>query len=151
VTLYADASVIVATVARQEASRLIDTFARNPWQTLLASDFALAESAAALAKLGRVERWSFDYAATLFEELDAWATLLTDPVEIEPSDIARASLLVRTPALSLRAPDAIHIAAAHRLGATLLTLDKSMARAAAALGVSHLNPAEAIAPGKPKD
>ena len=150
-TLYADASAIVATVSRQPNSRLVDPLVRNPWQVLIVSDFAMAESAAALAKLGRVERWSTAQAAGFFDELDAWATLLTELVEIEPSDLADANMFVRTPRVSLQAPDAIHIAAAHRLGATLLTLDKGMARAAAALGVSYLNPAEAFASGEPKD
>ena len=62
-----------------------------------------------------------------------------------------ATAFIRRPGVNLRAPDAIHIAAAQRLGATLLTLDNGMARAADALGVPYLNPAEAEAPGKPKD
>lgn len=62
-----------------------------------------------------------------------------------------ATAFVRRPDITLRAPDAIHIAAASRLGATLLTLDHGMARAAAALGVDHLNPADADASGEPKD
>ncbi|WP_269514217.1 type II toxin-antitoxin system VapC family toxin [Brevundimonas subvibrioides] len=150
-TLYADASAIVATVSRQPNSRLIDPLVRDPLQVLVVSDFALAESAAALAKLGRVEEWSTAEAAGFFEELDAWATLLTERVEIEPSDLADANMFVRMPRLSLRAPDAIHIAAATRLEATILTLDRGMARAATALGVPCLNPAEAEAPGEPKD
>lgn len=150
-TIYADASVIVATVSRQRNSRLVDPLVRDPWQLLIVSDFALAESTAALAKLGRVERWSTQQADNLFQELDAWAALLTEHVAIESSDVALAIRFVRVPQLSLRAPDAIHIAAAHRLGATLLTLDHGMARAAAGLGVPYLNPAEGLAPGEPKD
>ncbi len=150
-TVYIDASAIVAMVARQRNSSLVDPLVRDPWQSLTVSDFAMAESSGALAALGRSELWSAEQVATVFEELDAWATLLTEPVEIASSDIAEANLLIRRPGIVLRAPDAIHIAAAHRLGATLLTLDKGMARAAAALGVSYLNPAEAEAPGEPKD
>lgn len=150
-TLYIDASAIVATVARQKDRWLVDPLVREPQQSLTVSDFAMAESSGALAALGRGELWSADEVATIFDELDAWATLLTEPVEIVPSDIADANRLVRRAEMALRAADAIHIAAAHRLGATLLTLDNGMARAAAALGVPYLNPAEATAPGEPKD
>lgn len=70
---------------------------------------------------------------------------------IVSQDIEHATKFVRRRDLALRTPDAIHIAAAHRLGATLLTLDNGMARAAAALGVPYLNPAEDHALGEPKD
>lgn len=150
-TVYIDASAIVATVARQKYRRLVDPLIRDPWQALAVSDFALAESSGALSALARGELWPAEQVAATFEELDAWATLLTERVEIASSDIAEANLLVRRPGIALRAPDAIHIAAAHRLGATLLTLDNGMARAAAVLGVPYLNPAEAEAPGEPKD
>jgi predicted nucleic acid-binding protein len=83
--------------------------------------------------------------------LDRWALGVGEPMPIASPDVEQATQFVRRPELALRAPDAIHIAAAHRLGATLLTLDKGMARAAAALGVPYLNPAEAEAPGEPKD
>jgi predicted nucleic acid-binding protein len=66
-------------------------------------------------------------------------------VEIASTDIADAITFLRLPGLVLRAPDAIHIAAARRLGATLLTLDDGMARAAAVLDVPCINPAETSA------
>ena len=150
-TVYIDASAIVAAVIGQRNSGLVDPLVRDPGQLMTVSDFAMAESSGALAALGRGESWSAVQVAAMFEELDAWATLLTEPVEIASSDIADANLLIRRPGIALRAPDAIHIAAAHRLGATLLTLDKGMARAAAALGVPYINPAVAEAPGEPKD
>ena len=71
--------------------------------------------------------------------------------QIAPEDVALATTFIRLPGVSLRAPDAIHIAAGHRLGATLLTLDHGMARAAAEIGVPCINPAEADAPGDLKD
>ena len=150
-TLYVDASAIVATIARQANGGPVDSWVRKPREPLAVSDFALAETSAALAALGRRENWSASEVAELFGELDEWAVLLTEPVEIDYSDVAKANIIVRRPGIALRAPDAIHIAAAHRLGATLLTLDRGMARAAAALGVNHLNPAEAEWPGEPKD
>lgn len=117
----------------------------------MVSDFALAECSSALARLGRVDRWSDDLQHTAFEELDAWVDSMSERFQIAPEDVALATTFVRLPGVTLRAPDAIHIAAAQRLGATLLTLDHGMARAAAEIGVPCINPAEANAPGDLKD
>ncbi len=65
-------------------------------------------------------------------------------MEITSTDIADATAFVRLPGVALRAPDAIHIAAAQRVGATILTLDRGMARAADLLGVPCINPADEI-------
>lgn len=78
----------------------------------------------------------------MFVELSALSSGFADRVEIAPGDIAAATLLVRRHDLKLRAPDAIHIAAAERLTTTLVTLDINMAAAARALDLSCINPAE---------
>lgn len=56
-------------------------------------------------------------------------------VRVSSSDIDAARDLVRHIELKLRAPDAIHLATAQRLGATLATFDVTLASAARALGV----------------
>ena len=148
---YVDASVIVALISGEDSRPHVEVALRNAIDRVVVSDFALAESAASLARLGRFEHWSTELTGFVLEELDAWAAVVARRLEIVPEDIRHAEAFVRQPGISLRAPDAIHIAAAHRLGATLLTLDHGMARAAAALGVDHLNPADADAFGEPKD
>lgn len=148
---YADASVIVALIARQGASALVDPLLRNNGSQIMVSDFALAECSSALARLGRVDRWSEDLQRTSFDELDTWVDSMSERFQIAPEDVALATTFVRLPGIALRVPDAIHITAAHRLGATLLTLDRGMARAADLLGVPCINPAEAGAPGDLKD
>ena len=55
-TVYIDASAIVATVVKQRNSRLVDPLVRDPRQSMTVSDFAMAESSGALAALGRGER-----------------------------------------------------------------------------------------------
>jgi predicted nucleic acid-binding protein len=47
--------------------------------------------------------------------------------------------------LKLRAPDALHLAICRRLQARLVTLDNNLARAARALDVPCINPAETSA------
>ncbi len=150
-TLYLDASIVVALIASQDVSTPVHSLLDESQDDFILSDFAMAECSAALARLGRVDRWSSDLHQSVFAELDGWVDTMAEAVLVLPEDIGLATDFVRQPTVALRAPDAIHIAAAHRLGATLVTLDRGMARAAAALGVLNLNPAEADAPGEPKD
>ena len=141
----------MSVVAVEATSSAVDRVLTKTTGSLIVSDFCVAETSSAIARLVRVGEKSPLEAAHLYEELDAWVIDLAERLNIEPEDVALATDFIRDPRLSLRAPDAIHIAAAHRLGATLLTLDRGMARAAAALGVDHLNPADADASGEPKD
>ena len=149
--LYFDASALVAIIADEPSSQALYEALRSGDRLPLVSDLCRAEASAALAKRVRTGATALGDVDLYYADLDHWALNAGEPVEVSSGDIYRAAELVRHHDLSLRAPDAIHIAAAHRLDATLLTLDRGMARAAAALGVPHLNPAEAEAPGKPKD
>jgi predicted nucleic acid-binding protein len=151
VTLWLDASVVVSVMAAESTSLAVDRSLAEATGAILVSDFCVAETSAAIARLARTGQKSPADADRLFDELDEWIADLAERRIIEPEDVALAIDFVRQPGLSLRAPDAIHIAAAQRVGATLITLDKGMARAAALLGIPHLNPAEADAPGEPKD
>lgn len=149
--LYVDASAIVAIVGNEIASDVVEATLDRDGIMAIVSDLAVAESSAALARNGRVRRWSVVETDRFYRDLDVWASDAADAVAIAAADLGLATDFIRRPGIALRAPDAIHIAVAHRLGATLLTLDTGMARAAAALGVPYLNPAEADAPGEPKD
>ncbi len=139
---YVDASVVVAVVASEQSSSAVDAIINMPDTILLVSDFAFAESSAALARNGRVHGWTDHETRQVFDELDAWSLFMTEPVQIAPKDVADAAALVRDGNLVLRAPDAIHLAAARRLDVTILTLDRGMSRAASLLGVPCINPAD---------
>lgn len=150
-TLWLDASVLVSLITREPTSHQIDDLLYQEVNTPFVSDFCVAECSSVIARLVRIGVRTADEADELFQSLDLWIETASAPIDVEGDDIALATAFVRRPGVSLRAPDAIHIAAAHRLGATLLTLDRGMARAAAALGVDHFNPADADASGEPKD
>lgn len=141
-TFYVDASAIVAVVASEPTSALVDKLIRETSSTTFVSDFAMVECSAALAKNSRVKGRTMHEADNVYVELDAWSLVMAEQVDITSRDVADATTFVRRSGLALRAPDAIHIAAARRLGATLLTLDRGMARAATILGVSCINPAD---------
>lgn len=149
--MYMDASVLVALVRNEPTQPLLAGMMAPGKDTFYVSDLAIAEAAAGLAARARAQNAGPDLSTANFALLDEWPTKFAEAVEVEQTDIAAANRFVRRPDFALRAPDAIHIAAAHRLGATLLTLDRGMARAAAALGVSYINPVEAEAPGETKD
>lgn len=148
--MYLDASALVSMISGEPTAGAVRNQIRETDGPPLISDFATAESSAALAKLGRTGAFPVARLSELYSDLDEWALAAAEEVAIVSSDITTANALVRRSGVSLRAPDAIHIAAAYRLGATLLTLDRGMARAAAALGVPYLNLAEADAPANRK-
>jgi predicted nucleic acid-binding protein len=55
-------------------------------------------------------------------------------VEAGPADVAAGAAFLRRLEVNLRTPDAINIAIAQRVGATLVTFDTRMADSARALG-----------------
>ena len=149
--LYLDASALIAILTNEASRQKAFDAIRATDLFPLVSDFCRAECSATLAKLVRTNERSQDEVDLLYLVLDRWAQAVGEPTVVTATDVDNATLFIRRRDLALRAPDAIHIASAHRLGATLLTLDRGMARAAAALGVPCLNPAEVEAPGEPKD
>lgn len=71
-----------------------------------------------------------------FANFDAWTPRATQRVQSSAVDVRAAEAFIRRLDLSLRTPDAINIAIAQRLGATLATLDRRMAADAERLGLS---------------
>jgi uncharacterized protein len=71
---------------------------------------------------------------------DSWVARSAQRVEISAVDFDRADSILRRLDLPLVTPDAIHIAIAERLGATLVTFDQRMAASARALGMAVATP-----------
>lgn len=141
--VWLDANVLVALIIDESTSDSIAATLENLEHRPLVSDLAVAEASAAVARLARTGEKTRPEAETLFEELDLWVASASESVRMTPDDLADAITLVRQPDLALLTPDALHIAGARRLGLTLITLDKGMARAAKALGVDCMNPTAA--------
>lgn len=70
-----------------------------------------------------------------FGELDRFSNDPAERIETVPADIRAAEAFVRDLDTGLRAPDALNIAIAQRIGASLLTFDVKMAASARALGL----------------
>lgn len=75
-----------------------------------------------------------------FSLLDAWSARSATRVEISAVDVAVAETLLRRIDPPLQAPDAIHIAIAQRINATLVTFDRQMEAGARALGMTVAMP-----------
>lgn len=100
------------------------------------SDFAAAEVASAISLKKRMGRVDDDRAHQALARFDAWRANVASPVDLTAADVRVADAFVRRMDLPLRAPDAIHLAIATRLGVELATFDTQMARSAEALGVA---------------
>jgi predicted nucleic acid-binding protein len=135
VNVYPDASVLVALFTNDQFTSRARAFLTTYIPTLVVSDFACAEFASALSRRVRTKDLTVDEARVAFISFDSWLTRSTQHVETAAPDIGFAASVLRRLDLNLRTPDAINIAIADRLGATLATFDERMAIAARALGV----------------
>ena len=102
---------------------------------LVVSNFAAAEFSSVVARRVRMHACPVDDARNALLDLDLWSARWTQRVEIIPADVALADGYLRRFDVALLTPDALHIAAAERLRATLATFDRAMAAAAQKLGV----------------
>jgi predicted nucleic acid-binding protein len=102
---------------------------------VIISDFGQAEFVAALGRKVRSRALTEADAVAAIENFGHWTATSCQRVHVASGDIAQATFWLRQFDLNLRAPDAIHLATAHRLGAELATFDAGMAAAARRLGV----------------
>jgi predicted nucleic acid-binding protein len=135
-TAYLDASVLVALFTDDPLSGQADLLLRNRLPKVDISDFVAAEFVSAIGRRVRMEEISREQAGAVFAAFDAWAAQETRRIETISADIAAADAFLRRLDLNLRAPDAINIAIAQRLGADLMTFDEKMAASARTLGLT---------------
>ncbi len=81
-----------------------------------------------------------DDARSDLSAFDSWAARSVQSIEVTAADVAIATTFLRRLDLTLRTPDAIHLAIAQRIGATLVTFDQRMAMSARALGMAVATP-----------
>jgi len=76
------------------------------------------------------------HARAIFREFDSWLAQLGALPGIRSTDVTAAAGFLRRLDLNLRAPDALNIAIAQRLGTPLATFDERMAFASRLVGVA---------------
>ena len=134
--VYLDASVIAALLTNDALTGRARTFLQSRSLALFVSDYAAAEVASVIARRVRTGALTKAEARASFDNLDQWTLKFARPVETVSDDIAMAAGFIRRLDLTLRAPDAINIAIASRLGIALATFDKGMASCALTLGIT---------------
>ena len=130
VSVYLDVNVIVPLFAIDPLNERAEKALRGLHNDLIVSNFSrggvFRRDRAPRADARSARRRSADGVSNF----DTWCARHTRLVEIDGSDIAGATGLMRRLDLSLRTPDALHIAMVQRAGCKLLTFDRTMATAA---------------------
>ena len=134
-SVYLDASVLVALVMVDALTARADAFFRANTPVLIVSDLAAAEFASAVRRRVRTGDITSDEAHRGFSAFDMWTARATLREEMVTADVRAAGAFLRRLDLSLRTADALNIAIAQRIRAALVTFDQRMAASARALGV----------------
>ncbi len=133
-SVYLDTSVLVPLFIDDVFSFRAQALLREGGAQII-SDVAATEFASALGLRCRRKLLEIAEARAAFEDFDIWRSKVSQ-VESGPADLRAAESALRRLDLNLRAPDAIHIAIAQRIGAGLATFDARMAQCARALGAA---------------
>jgi uncharacterized protein len=144
---YLDASVLLPTLIAEPTTEAIYDRLGADDQELLISDFTAAEVASALSRLVRMALLAAADASARLADFDAWRAAMSFPVDIQASDARLAYIYVRRFEFGLRAPDALHLAIARRVGANLITLDRRLVTAGRELGIAVEVPTTSGEPG----
>lgn len=139
-TLYLDASVLVALFVIDPVAACAEAYLSAHPAVIVVSDFGAAEFSSAVARRVRMRDLTGGEGRLAFANFDDWTARSTSRENVIAVDIAAADRILRRLDVNLRTPDAIHIAIARRLDAVLLTFDRQMATAARALGMAVETP-----------
>lgn len=133
---YLDTSLLVAALTPEiETARVQRWLGSVDAETLAVSDWVSTEFSSALSiklRAGQIRHEDRSAALSAFTRLSA-STLMR--FAVEPEHLRLAARFVDREELSLRAGDALHLAVASVIGATICTLDRRMAAACSALGI----------------
>jgi predicted nucleic acid-binding protein len=136
-SIYLDTSLLAGLFIEADvfASRAA-VFFGEAIETLIVSDFAATEFASVVARVTRMKKIGKVEAHAIFSGFDNWLARYGEEEDVVSSDIQAATEIIRRLDLNVRAPDAINLAVARRLGASIATFDRDMARNARALGIT---------------
>jgi predicted nucleic acid-binding protein len=136
---YLDASVLIPLLTTDPFATRARAFLRTEKPEVILSDWARAEVCSAIARRARTGEVTKIEASRIFSLLDVWAVRSTRQIGTIDADVRNAEASVRRLDATLRAPDAIHIAIAQRVGAHLATFDVKMAASARTLGADVIS------------
>lgn len=138
--VYLDTNVLMAMLCPEpETNGVIGWLAASDGIELVSSPWCRTELASALAIKERTRQLSKkEVAIATRQGLAILASTRCEPIEI--SDFDEAALLCSQASSNLRAPDALHLSVAKRVGCTsMATMDVVMRKAALKLGLKLVN------------
>ena len=135
---YLDTSVIVAALVNEEASERASAFLWEAVNTtrVVVSDWTLTEFSSAIALKIRTGQLNSDYQAEIQSVFDGLVTETFELIPVERRHFLLAAKLAAQRNINLRASDALHLAISEETRTELVTLDRRMAEAAAALEIA---------------
>jgi uncharacterized protein len=136
--VYLDTSFITPYYLNEASSEAVaQVLEAIPAGQLATSDWTLVEFASMLARRvrqGDLDQPSAEETMRLFVDDAQAALVILEPVRADFT-LARR-LVLATPKLGLRAPDALHLALSANYGLSLHTLDRKLTQAAHSLGLN---------------
>jgi uncharacterized protein len=139
--LYLDTSVLVTALTSESATpRVQDWLEAQEPSSLHISLWVETEFSSALSMKIRMGELTLDMRAVSLSDFENMKTHSLTLTDLKSSHFLAAAKLADNFALALRAPDALHLAIAMALGATLCTLDNKFAEAAASVGAKVIVP-----------
>jgi uncharacterized protein len=135
---YLDTSVIVAALVNEEASERASAFLWEAVNTtrVVVSDWTLTEFSSAIALKIRTGQLNSDYQAEIQSVFDGLVMETFELIPVERRHFLLAAKLAAQRNVNLRASDALHLAISEETRTELVTLDRRMAEAAAALEIA---------------
>jgi|APAra7269096819_1048525.scaffolds.fasta_scaffold00133_20 predicted nucleic acid-binding protein len=135
---YLDTSVIVAALVNEEASERASAFLWEAVNTtrVVVSDWTLTEFSSAIALKIRTGQLNSDYQAEIQNVFDGLVMETFELIPVERRHFLLAAKLAAQRNVNLRASDALHLAISEETRTELVTLDRRMAEAGAALEIA---------------
>lgn len=138
-SFYLDTSYLISVLSDETNSDDARNWLKSVTQSMILSDLAALEFAASVSRFLRTRRLDEDGAALFLERFDEFRSACESHVP-QRSEYTLAEDLVRDFATKLAAPDALHLASAIKLGATLVTFDQRLAEAAISREIGVVTP-----------
>lgn len=136
-SLYLDTSVVVAALTSEPHTVSVQAWLREQGATsLFISDWVVTEVSSALSFKVRTDQMSPQDRPTALRQFEALCAESFDVVPVQRRHFRLAADYGERMELALRAPDCLHLAICWELNLTLCTLDKRLAQAGPAVGVS---------------